>query len=80
MSFINEVDPAVWTAAAAEADTDAILDMADQLAVVRDHNPARAQAIGIEMGAIVTQRLAEGSLHPDVVDSYFQTATGYSTR
>jgi hypothetical protein len=79
MSFIHEVDPDVWITAAAVADTDGILDMADQLAVVRDHDPARAQAIGIELGAIVTERLAGGSLHPEVVNKYFQTASGYTT-
>ncbi len=77
MSLIGEFDSAPWLAAASAADTDGILDVADQLMVVQDRDPARAGALAIELTEVVTSRLQDGTLLPEVVARYHQTVTGY---
>lgn len=77
MSLLDQA-PEVWAQAAAECNPEDIVDIADQIAILRDHGAdAIASEVQVQVGQIVTARLHDGDLHPTLAHHYFQQSSGY---
>ena len=79
MGFIaSQKDPEIWSTIATTCQPEDIVDVADQINIVEQNDPALAAMIRPRVTAAVLGRLFDETLPPILAEKYFRTIPGYT--
>ena len=78
MSLTRVYRDAFWVKAALECQPEDILDLTDQLSVVRETRETIANKIQSHLTPVVLKRLMDGEMAPQLAEKYFETIPGFT--
>ena len=66
-----------WMQLARTCNAEDIVDIADQITLLRQNGSPDIRNISVGVGSVVVERLHQGTMAPQLADAYFQQTSGY---